>query len=761
MAAKKKTPKSTPKTNPPKRRGRPPKKAPADARTQVEGSSAHSAHLIVGNQSESPAASVPPSPPPVATRSDRAYLAGRGDASAERTRRTQEKGPLPPVQNPERRAKALASLQVYCETYKKATFYWDWSADHLTAIDRLEECVLRGGLFAIAMTRGGGKSALARAAAEWAVLKGVRRFPVLIGATDDLAEDLLMMIKNTFERNDLLSEDFPEVCHPVRMLEGRANKCKGQTIDGERTRMVWSDHEIALPHIPGSVCSGAVILACGITGSIRGLNRPAPDGGVMRPDLVLLDDIQTRESAASPTQTEKRESTVLGDVLELAGPDTQIAAVMPCTAIYPNDLTDRFLDRNRRPEWRGERFKAVYKFPDRKDLWDTYADIRADSMRAGGDGSQATEFYVLNRDEMDRGAVVAWPQRMKPGEVSGLQCAMNVKIDKPDTFAAEWQNEPRAPGDMVELRQLDEKALALKLNNLPRGTVPRECNKVTAFIDVQAEILFYAACGWTDRFGGALVQYGTYPQQPRPLFTAGEPDVKLSQIHKGAERGARIYAGLSVLVPQILGQQYQQDGASGPLSVSLCMIDCGFETDSVHEYISRSQFRALLKPSKGRGVKADQKPMSEYRKAPGDLTGWNWRIDAAHAGKGRFVSFDTYSWKTALCELLLAAPGASRSFYLPGGDLQKDHPLLTTHLLAEYRTPTFGQGRVVEVWKSRPDQRENHWLDCIIGASVAAGVTGLQFSATGEAKKAAPRPTVNAAEEARKRRLEFQKRRGF
>lgn len=711
-----------------------------------------------------------PARKPAAKKADRPSPARdanrRAQAAISRVKSATEReiGPLAPVKDPERKAAALASLRTYCETYKRAKFFWDWSPDQLKAIARMEECALHGGHFAIALTRGGGKTELVKSAAEWSVLKGLRRFVVPIGATEPLAGDILRDIKSTFETNDLLAEDFPEVCQPIRALEGITNRCKGQTLNGKRTNIKWGEEEIRLPTVEGSACSGAVILTRGITGALRGLSRTAPDGGSMRPDFVIPDDVQTRESAKSPTQTHDRELIILGDVLELAGPQTSIAAVMPCTVIYPNDLSERFLDRQRHPSWRGERFKAVYRMPDNMDLWRQYAEIRADSLRAGRDGAEATDFLRANFDAMHAGADVAWPERMKAGEISGLQSAMNVFFDKPDTFAAEWQNEPKAPIVSEELHQLDESDLERKLNTIPRGTVPRECNKLTAFVDVQAEVLFWAVCGWTPKFGGALVDYGSFPEQPVTVFTAAAPPRPLSSLWPSLERTARIYSGLAELMPQLLARGYRQDGADGALTVVMALIDSGWETDAVHDFLSRSPLRAMIKPSKGKAIDAASKPMNQYRVDPGDVVGDNWRIDAKTAGKGRFVSFDTSPWKTAIAERILTAPGATSSFYLPGSSL-REHPLLTTHLLSEFRAASWGQGRRVEKWSPRPDRRENHWWDCVIGCAVAASVSGLTFSAAAAAGDNREPDTEKkrraTREDFERKRREFEARRGY
>jgi hypothetical protein len=660
-----------------------------------------------------------------------------------------EIGPLPPVRDPERRRYGLEHPRHYCEVYKRGKFFWAWSPDHITALERGKECAERGGLFAIAMMRGGGKTELCKGVGEWAILKGLRHFAALIGATQQAAVDLLRDVKNNFETNDLLLEDFPEVCWPIRCLDGITNRAKGQRLDDQPTKIVWTDDEIRLPLIPGSACSWSIIIARGITGAIRGQNRSGPKGEAWRPDFAIADDVQTRESAKSFEQTNDRELIVQGDLVEMAGPGTKIACLMPCTVIYPGDLADRFLDREEHPDWRGERFQALYALPTNQELWDRYAEIRRDSFRAGGDGSEATAFYAANREAMDAGSQVAWPQRMKPGEISGLQCCMNVKIDKPETFAAEWQNEPEGRVDVAELRQLTEDDLVAKLNQAERGLVPRDCGKLTAFIDVQSEVLFWAICAWSDKFGGALVDYGAWPAQARAVFTAAEPARRLSDEYPQMEARARIYAGLSALVPQLLGRHFRQQDAEGMLTVSLCLIDAGFETDTIHDFIARSPLKAVLKASKGRYVGAAGKPMNEYRKDPGDLVGWNWRIDARTTAKGRFVSFDANAWKSIVAEGLLAPPGSASSIYLFGQKITQ-HPLLVQHLLSEYRVPTWGgsagSGKVirpdrrVDEWRGRPEHRENHWWDGLVGCAVAASVLGLAWSAATAAGDATPTP---------------------
>ena len=84
-------------------------------------------------------------------------------------------------------------------------------------------------------------------------------------------------------------------------------------------------------------------------------------------------DPQTDESARSLSQCANREAILAGAVLGLAGPGKKISGIMPCTVIRPDDMADNILDRDKHPEWNGERTKMVYAFPADEKLWDEYA----------------------------------------------------------------------------------------------------------------------------------------------------------------------------------------------------------------------------------------------------------------------------------------------------------------------------------------------------------------------------------------------------
>jgi len=632
--------------------------------------------------------------------------------------------PLPEIVDPDRKQRASGDFRTFCEVYFPQTFYLPWSPDHLKVVGRIEDAVLRGGLFALAMPRGSGKTSLCERACIWAILYGHRRFVCLIGSDEGHAANMLDTIKTELESNDLLLEDFPEAVYPVQCLEGIANRCAGQLCEGRRTYIEWTAKEIVLPTIPGSAASGAILKVAGITGRIRGMKHQTAEGDSFRPDLVILDDPQTDESARSLSQCQARESILAGAVLGLAGPCRKISGIMPCTVIKPGDMADRILDRGQHPQWQGERMKMVYSFPSNQQIWDRYAEIRAESLRNGGDGSEATEFYRERRDEMDAGAEVAWGERYNRDELSGIQHAINLKLRDEATFWAEYQNEPLIE-EAGETEPLDADDIAGKTNGRRRGEVPVKCEHLTAFIDVQQKVLFYVVAAWQPDFSGYVIDYGTYPQQNRSYFTVREVERTLRRVHQGMGVEGAIYAGLEALTGDLLGREWPRDDGA-VMRIGRCLIDQGWQTDVVHQFCRQSEHAALLMPARGHGITASQKPISEYDRHRGDRIGHHWWIPSVTRKRAlRHVEIDTNYWKSFVHERVGTAmgdPGCLSIF----GRKAVQHRLFAEHVTAEYRVRTEGRGRTVDEWKLPAHKPDNHWFDCVVGCAAAASMQGVE-----------------------------------
>lgn len=654
-------------------------------------------------------------------------------------------GELPPVADPERKKSCERNFRLFCENYFPETFSLEWSPDHLRVIAKIERAVLSGGLFALALPRGSGKTSICETACIWAMLYGHREFVTLIGATETAAQEILESIQTELEVNEHLAEDFPEVSFPIGQLDGIANRCAGQLYHGERTRITWTNNEIVLPTIAGSKASGIVVRVAGITGRVRGMKYKRPDGRSVRPSLVIIDDPQTNESAGSLEQTRKRIRVLAGDILGLAGPGSKISGIMPCTIIRPGDMADIILNRQTHPDWNGEKTRMVYKFPVNMKLWEQYAELRAESLRADGNFQKATEFYIANRAAMDAGAEVSWKARFNHDEVSALQHAMNLKFQDEIAFASEYQNDPlpeETGGDA--LLSIDE--ISDKVNGLAKGRVPLKSDRMSMFIDVQKALLYYMVIAWAEDFTGAVIDYGTFPDQHRREFSLADANPTIQSLYPDAGLEGGLYAALNALTEDYLGREWErEDGAM--LKIERAMVDAnwGQSTDIVYEFCRRSSYAGILLPSHGRYVGASSKPMTEYRKQPGDRLGFNWMMPSV-AGKRaiRHVIYDTNYWKSFV-HARLAVPTGDKGSLTLYGRIPGVHQLLAEHLTAEYRVKTQGRGRTVDEWKLKPQRSDNHWLDCIAGCAVCGSMLGAALPVTLPVRAAAkPRIKLSA-----------------
>jgi hypothetical protein len=667
--------------------------------------------------------------------------------------------------DPERREACRLDLRLFLETYFPGTFRHPFSPTHLKLIELTQKAILNGGLHCCSFFRGGGKTSVLARAVLWAIAYGHRRYAVIVGATEELAGKLMTKhIRSELTKKELLAADFPELCSPFQALEGHGRKCAGQVFNGEATGIQWSNSELKVAAFKWSIergNAGSVMLVKSITGAMKGQTDTAPilvPGDpeptvlieTIRPDILLLDDIQTRESANSPVSTKKRVQTVQGDALGLAGHDRKIAAIQAVTKICENDLACQFLDRDRMPEWRGETTRMVITMPEKEELWDEYRAILHDAMRTDGDENAAARFYVERREEMDRGAVMAWPERIPEGYVSALQYAMELKFRDPEAFAAEYQNDPLSSQLSAGL-MLPRDEIARKVNGLKRGMVPQETEWLTCFLDVNDAYLYYAVCAWQKDFTGACLEYGAWPEQNKRYHTKADANPTLAAYLAKQEKALAgspiktlLAAGLDESVPWLLGLTWKDD-QNQVYAIKRLLIDTRYEKDVVSGAIERLKQKAektpIVMPSMGVGYGAKQKPMAEIAKKAGDLTGCHWRAAQPDAGKHRTVTIDTNYWKTTLHEQLAVPLGVSGCFSVYGTP-RADHSMFADHLTAELghrvTNETKGEERRVVEWTLKPN-RENETLDAVVGCFVGASMLGSELTGAGRTTKPSKR----------------------
>jgi hypothetical protein len=659
-------------------------------------------------------------------------------------------GPIPAVANPERRERCRLDLVAFCRTYLAEWFPLPFAPAHLAMLADIQTATLEGGQSCNGMPRGSGKTTIAEAGALWAVLYGHRRFVVVIGATGAAAETQLGNMSITLETAAELGEDFPEACYPIRMLEGIHQRAKGQLSEGQPTRMAHTKTRLVLPRVPGSVSSGAVLQTAGITGAIRGMKYPSPDGGMVRPDLVLVDDPQTDESAMSPTQCDSRERTVAGAIMGLAGPGQSVAAVMTVTVIAPDDLADRLLDRDRHAEWRGRKVAMLEAMPKRLDLWEEYADLLREGHRTNKGAKAARAFYRKNRKAMDEGAKVYWEARKEPSELSALEHAMRLRIRDEAAFEAEYQLNPQRDTD-GGAAVLEPNAIVERCNGVPRGRVPEEAAHLVAFCDVGASVLWWGVVAVDPEMRGWVVDYGTEPDQAERYVAKRRVRRTLKRAKPGAGLEGAIYAGLERLAERIMATEWQREGG-GVATVDLLLIDAnwGDSTDTVYSWCRRGGYAGRVMPWHGRGLGANSVPLHERKGKRGDRIGPGWLIPVTAGRTGiRHVVADVNHWKSFVAQRLQTAAG-DRGAWTLFGDKPETHRMLADHLTAERPNRTAGR-RVVDEWRLIPG-RDNDLADVLTGCAVAASIRGAQLAEEQGATQRRTRRRVSLSEMQTRRR---------
>lgn len=630
----------------------------------------------------------------------------------------------------ERRDKCRTDFRLFCETYFPDFFDLGWSPAHLKVIARIETAVLKGGLFAVAMPRGSGKTTLSICAVVWAIVFGHRRSVVLFGATKDAAVELMVIIKAILEGEGYpdFEQDFPDVCVPCSELEDKSIMTKGQLFDGQLTRMKWDADKVMLPSIEGSPSFGSCIRTRGLGGHMRGLIHKAGTE-MVRPDLIILDDPQTDESAMSKEETKKRYKTIDKGVRGLAGPGKRIAGIMPCTVIEPDDLADKILKGA--PGWASERITMLEDFDgipeENADRWEELRELYMQEMNS--DAYPLTNAYFEeHQEEMEAGLNHYWPARVEEGFVSAIQHAMCWYMTRPESFWSEGQQNPQGDDDPdADLLSIDE--IQQKQHNQPEGVVPDDAETLVSFIDVQHSILFYCVLAFNrKKFTGYVVEYGAWPNQRTRNFHMSQARPRLADMYKG-RRGARlglenvIRRGLTDCITDLFSGRFQtSDGQL--VQMARCAVDCsdGKLSDHLREVIAELE-NPLVFAAFGRDSELTGKPHT------GDRSGDRWRARNDKRFKIRKFTYQPNHWKS-FAHARLATDFGERGSVSLFQDEPYRHKTFAEHLRSEKRTiervKTVDGDEVRSKW-TNPPGGQNHWFDCFVGCHVLAAHEGCEL----------------------------------
>jgi predicted phage terminase large subunit-like protein len=206
-------------------------------------------------------------------------------------------------------------------------------------------------------------------------LEGRESYIFLIGDTAKTSKVILERITEEIETNELLQQDYPESCGPLK---------------GGK----WNTEEIQLKN-------GCWIETAGTGQKIRGRLKKS------RPSLIVTDDPQNNEHRYSSLKRSKTWDWYRSTVFRLGSNETKFLTLG--TSLHREGIVDKL---DKLPGWSTHRIPALISWPVNMTLWERWQDILNNPLKTMKEnGEEAREFYEDNLDAMEEGAVVNWPAK--------------------------------------------------------------------------------------------------------------------------------------------------------------------------------------------------------------------------------------------------------------------------------------------------------------------------------------------------------------
>lgn len=229
-----------------------------------------------------------------------------------------------------------------------------------------------------------------------------RKYIVAVSETTDVAGDFITWGRYQLKLNDKLRQDFGE------LLDVRPSK---NATDNKYEFITTTNTKVE---------------AKGLQVQMRGLRH-----GNTRPDLFILDDLESKETTNTPEQIEKSKAWFRDEMLPAMSKNGIV--IYLGTILCYDSLLDYVLKE--RKDFESRRFAAVEKFADNDTLWDEWRRLYSeDSTNAA---KNARKFYEDNEAEMLKGAEILWPGYWSYYEFMEIRENDGIK-----SFNQEYQNNP-------------------------------------------------------------------------------------------------------------------------------------------------------------------------------------------------------------------------------------------------------------------------------------------------------------------------------
>jgi len=467
--------------------------------------------------------------------------------------------------------------------------------------------IIHGGKQAIGLIRGGGKTTITKGLCILALFCGLRRYMVIFAANADAADNIMRDIIFQLETNMALLQDFPAACIPIRALQGRSQRTRSQSYKGAATHIEYGSKKIKLAQIPDAACSGAKLCCFGIDSGFLGL---VDDG--MRPDLILLDDIQSLEAAKSDKAIRDLIKAIEQGISGLGGVDVATACINLVTCTREGDFPDQMLDHDLHPEFSGLRMRLIECWgtggDDQEEAWQEYCRLwKIDQKSGNKTNTNATAYYFANREIMDKGVTTNDDEfYIKGDELSTIQHAWNKRLEmKDEAYFAQMENHPlKSLSTQYQIKPTD---VVKNINGLPRCTAPTWATDLFFASDVGLDKLRWGVAAFGSGMRSAIVDYGVWPPTGRVCKANQTKQVEKMAVNKAMRE----------LKQHIEGKVYRKGISDTPQRITAGCFDRGFDADTVQFFCMTETHgcKFPLVPMIGRSDKWNDSPKNAIKKA--------------------------------------------------------------------------------------------------------------------------------------------------
>ncbi len=262
---------------------------------------------------------------------------------------------------------------------------------------------------AIAAPRDFGKSTLITLIyVVYAICYAKEKFIVILSNTSSQAKQILENIRRELTENERLRKAFPHIFEA----------------DGRPKPPRWRQDDIVTRN-------GIEILALGSGQQIRGRRH-----GSSRPTLIIADDVESPENTFSSESRDKLKDWFTKSVLRAGSESTNILYIG--NLYHPHCLLSEYVNQELNPGWDSKIYQAVIAWPVNVGLWEKWRNIYNNREKFDNSGGPegALNYYRANKQAMDEGAVLLWPER------HSLYNLMIAREDNELSFMSELQNSP-------------------------------------------------------------------------------------------------------------------------------------------------------------------------------------------------------------------------------------------------------------------------------------------------------------------------------